>query len=111
MEILKGIEIVGKGLWIPKLKILILADLHIGYEETLNKQGILVPRQQFSVIKEELDELLKKLKPRIVIINGDLKHEFGEISRQEWQDTSKILDLLSLNSRVILASSSMPSLM
>ena len=32
MEILKGIEMIGKALWIKKQKVLILADLHIGYE-------------------------------------------------------------------------------
>lgn len=101
MEILKGIEIVGKALWIPKFKALILADLHIGYEEALNKQGILVPRQQFQKIKKEISELLK-LKPRIIIINGDLKHEFGEISRQEWRETLEMLDLMLEKAEVIL---------
>ncbi len=101
-EILKGIEMFGKSLWLPKQKILIIADLHIGYEEALNKQGILAPRMQFKEIKKEIEELLVKVKPRIIIINGDLKHEFGEISRQEWQDTNEILDLMLGKARVVL---------
>jgi len=32
------------------------------------------------------------VKPEIVIINGDLKHEFGRISRQEWNDVVKIIE-------------------
>ena len=48
MEIAKGIEIIDLGLYIKKHKLLVFADFHIGYEESLNKQGVLIPRFQFS---------------------------------------------------------------
>lgn len=102
MEILPGIEIINKALWLPSNKALIVADLHIGYEEALNKQGVLVPRMQFREIKHELEKLLKRVKPKTIVINGDLKHEFGEISQQEWNETSKIIDLLSCHSRKLI---------
>ncbi|MFH0831972.1 MAG: metallophosphoesterase [archaeon] len=102
MEISKGIEMIGKALWLPKQKVLIIADLHVGYEEALNKQGILIPRQQFSVMKEEIEGLIEATTPKVIVVNGDLKHEFGGISRQEWQDTSKILDLMLKKSKVLL---------
>jgi len=101
MEIIKGIKIKNKALWFPKQKILIMADLHIGYEETLNEQDILIPRIMFKEIKKEIKELLK-LKPNLIIVNGDLKHEFGQISKQEWREVIEILDLLLKNSKVIL---------
>lgn len=102
MEILKGIEILGKALWVPKEKILILADLHIGYEEALSKQGVLMPRTQFKETRREIEELLQEVKPKIIVINGDLKHEFGEISSQEWHETIAVLDLLLEKARVVL---------
>ena len=108
MEIIKGIEILGKALWIKKLKTLILADLHIGYEEALNKQGILVPRTQFEETISELKRLISEIKrkfktsPSAIVINGDLKHEFGEISQQEWRETTKVLDLLIKNCKEII---------
>jgi len=102
MEILKGIEILGKCIWIKKEKTLVLVDLHIGYEEALNKQGILVPRMQFKETLSELKALLEKTKPKTIVINGDLKHEFGEISRQEWNETTAILDLLMKYGKVVL---------
>jgi putative SbcD/Mre11-related phosphoesterase len=102
MEILRGIEMIGKALWVKSKKVLIIADLHIGYEEALNKQGVLVPRTQFKETEKELKELLKKVKPKVIVINGDLKHEFGEISEQEWEETLKILDLLSKYSEKII---------
>jgi len=101
MEILPGIEIRGKALWLAKQKVLIIADLHIGYEEALIEEGILVPRFRLEEMKQEIVELLK-LKPRIVVINGDLKHEFGEISKQEWQETLEILDILLKDKRKVV---------
>jgi len=101
MEILPGIEIKNNALWLPKRKILIIADLHLGYEDALVKRGVLAPHTMLQEMKKEIQELLK-LKPKIIIINGDLKHEFGEISRQEWHDTLELLDLLSSRSKVIL---------
>jgi len=102
MEISPGIEIIGKSLWFKKQKALVIADLHIGYEEALNKQGILVPRMQFKETLSELKVLLEQTKPKLIIINGDLKHEFGQISRQEWNETIAILDLLMKFSKIIL---------
>ncbi|MEM4703194.1 MAG: metallophosphoesterase [Candidatus Pacearchaeota archaeon] len=101
MEILPGVQIRDKALWFPKKRILVICDLHIGYEQALIEEGILVPRVTIEEIENELLELLK-LKPKLVIINGDLKHEFSKISKQEWYDTLEILDLLLKEARVIL---------
>ncbi|MBD3164137.1 phosphoesterase [Candidatus Woesearchaeota archaeon] len=78
--------------------ILIISDIHMGYEEALNMQGILLPRMQFREIIKNLDSVFKSLKGRKikkVIINGDLKHEFGKISNTEWRYTLRLLDYLS----------------
>ncbi len=91
MEISKGIKL--RNLFLELKDILIIADLHIGFEEALAKQGTLVPKFQFRDIVQNLEQNLKKVKT--IIINGDLKHEFGTISEQEWRETLKVLDLLS----------------
>jgi len=102
MEILDGFEIIDLGLYIKKHKILIIADIHIGYEEALNKQGFLVPRFQLKEVLTRLENILSKVKPTTIIINGDIKHEFGEISDQEWRDTLKVLDFLSKYAKKII---------
>jgi len=95
MEIIKGIEIIDLCLYVKKEKILILADTHIGYEESLNKQGVLIPRFGFTEIIKRLEGVFKKIgKVDKVIINGDVKHEFGGISEQEWRHTLQLLDFL-----------------
>lgn len=102
MEIEKDIEIIDLALYLKKHKILIIGDLHIGYEEALNKEGILIPRFQFNEIIKRLDKIFKKIKADLIIINGDIKHEFGTISDQEWRHTLKIIDYLSEKGKLIL---------
>jgi len=96
MQILLGVEIVGLGLFFKKEKVLAVSDFHIGYEEYMNKMGVLVPRFGFKELIQELEKMLKITgKLDKIIINGDLKHEFGTISDQEWRETLKVLDLLA----------------
>jgi len=107
MEIMKDVEIVNLALYLQKLNSLIIGDVHIGYEEALNKRGVLIPRFHFrdivsaaNAIFQSLQPILKKAKKQKldrIIINGDLKHEFGFISNQEWREILKFLDLLSRN--------------
>jgi uncharacterized protein len=97
MEIVSGIEIVDLCLYVKEFRTLIVSDTHIGYEEALNKKGILVPRMQFKDTLERFElifSLLKKKKYVVdqIVINGDLKHEFGRISETEWRHTLKLLD-------------------
>lgn len=95
MQILPTIELDDLCLYFKKQKLLVLSDLHIGYEEALNKQGILVPRFQFPETVKRLEAVLKHRIVKTIIITGDLKHEFGTISETEWRQTLKILDLMS----------------
>lgn len=102
MQIYEGIEIVNLALYIKKYKALIISDLQIGYEESLANRGIFVPRLQFKLIKDRLTKIFSKVKPELVIINGDLKHEFGLINNQEWKDALAILDFIGDNSKKII---------
>ena len=94
MEILPNIEIIDLALYLKKEKILIVSDLHIGIEETLNKQGILIPRFQLNEILKKLKNIIDKVDVKKVLITGDLKHGFGSISEQEWRDILRLFDFL-----------------
>ncbi|MBI2101288.1 metallophosphoesterase [Candidatus Woesearchaeota archaeon] len=103
MKILPNIEIVDLALYFDST--LVIADAHIGYEEALNKQGILVPRLQFDEMVKKMGSIFKALKGKTIktiVINGDLKHEFGTISEQEWRNTLKFLDLLAKHCQEIV---------
>ena len=94
MNIHTNIKIVGPTLFLEKESILIMNDLHIGYEGELHRKGIMVPKFQLKAILEETKKILDVTKPKKVIINGDLKHQFGGISREEWKEVLQFLDFL-----------------
>ncbi len=95
VKIGKKIELVGKCLIVEGLKdrVLVIGDLHLGYEESLNERGFFVSR---SVLKNVLDYFEKFFKKfgrfDKIILLGDVKHEFGKISRQEWGEVIEVVE-------------------
>ena len=107
MEILPRVEIVDLGLYFKKEKIIAFSDFHFGYEEMLNAQGVFVPRHQFVDIKMRLKHIFESLaakecKIEKIIITGDLRHEFGFVSRQEMNDLSEILSFMKKYYKTII---------
>ncbi|MBS3140964.1 metallophosphoesterase [Candidatus Woesearchaeota archaeon] len=102
MEIYKNVEIVDLCLYLKKENILVIGDVHIGYEEALNKRGFMIPRYNYDLLIKKLKEILKQVKPKTIVLMGDLKHEFGSISNQEWRVTLNFLDFLTEKHKVIL---------
>src|SRR3989344_3350422 len=93
MLIHQNIEIRDLGLYLIKEKTLIISDIHIGFEESLNRQGILVPRIYFKEFLERLKNMLLD-DVEAVVINGDLKHEFAGMSSSEWQGSKDFFHIL-----------------
>lgn len=92
--VFEGIRIEGLGLYLQKSKVFVIADLHLGYEEMLNSQGVMMPRFNYKETLQALKKVLSKLKVSRIVINGDLKHEFGRISDQEWKEVVDMLRFL-----------------
>lgn len=97
--IAKNILIADLCLYLEKSKALVIADLHLGYEEMLNKQGVMIPRVNYNEIKKRIERAFSELKAKrkkteLIIVNGDLKHEFGVPSRQEWKEVLDMLEFL-----------------
>jgi hypothetical protein len=91
-------EMIGKTLYFPEQKILVIGDLHLGYEEKLHNQGIMVPLNQMKKILEEFEELFnyfKKKKKKIekIIFLGDIKHYFP-YNKEEKFRVHKLLSFL-----------------
>ena len=93
------LDFVDLGLYLKREHVLVFSDFHLGYEEALQRKGVLIPRFQFKDTLKRLDRIFiscqkKKYKIETIIINGDLKHEFGRISDQEWREILKLMDFL-----------------
>ncbi len=94
MNILGKIKAIDLALYLDST--LVISDVHIGYEEALNKRGMMIPRLQFGEMIKRIEKILSEAgKVEKIIVNGDLKHEFGTISEQEWRNVLKFLDLLA----------------
>lgn len=106
VDVLPGIAIADLALYLKEENILVIGDVHLGYEEAMRRQGVFMPRFQFKDTIGRLESIFSQLqrlknsgsgtsgKLEAIVVNGDLKHDFGSISDQEWRDILKLLDLL-----------------
>lgn len=98
----KNIKIIGKSLFLIKEKILVISDLHIGYEQIFLKNGFFVPKIIKEEIKKDIFYILKRVKPNKILILGDLKHDFSKINKKEKEEILEILYLLKQNCKEII---------
>ena len=91
-KLVQGVYAVDLCTYLPDVKTIIISDLHLGYEESLEKQGVLVPRLQFKKIIKRLDWITSHVAVERVVLNGDVKHEFGTISKQEWREVLRLIE-------------------
>ena len=89
---------IDKTLFFPNEGILVVGDLHIGFEHMLRQSGVLVPERQIKDMIAELDEIFKKIKKEKqklnkIIFLGDIKHAFG-FQFQERNEFRQVMDFL-----------------
>jgi putative SbcD/Mre11-related phosphoesterase len=73
---------------------LIVADLHIGWEVALAQEGIHVPSQTPKILKKLL-QLIDLCKPKVLLFLGDVKHTIAKVELEEWQDIPDFFDALN----------------
>lgn len=71
-----------KALYIPKMKLLAVADLHLGKDTTFRRAGISVPEGSMKSDLERLSHLLKKYDVETCVITGDLIHARSGLTEQ-----------------------------
>jgi len=81
-------------LYFKKMDAIILSDVHIGYEEEMAKKGIFLPKVQKKKFIDIYNKSLKIFKFNKIIINGDLKHMFNSLGRDERSDLNDIFNIL-----------------
>ncbi len=72
-------------------RVLVISDLHLGWERHLSKKGVHVPSQT-PKIKKMLLELIKKANPTQLIILGDIKDAITKVSIEEWKDIPEFFE-------------------
>lgn len=88
---------ISKTLFIPKRGILVIGDLHLGYDSMIKEQGISLPFDQLEETKKELEIIFKKIKAiytlKKIILLGDIKHHF-QFQQNEISDLRDFLRFL-----------------
>jgi len=74
-------------------RILVVADLHIGWEIALAKEGIHVPSQTPKILNKLL-KLIDLCKPTGLLFLGDVKHTIAKVELEEWQDIPGFFEAL-----------------
>ena len=91
----------NKTLYLPEQGILVIGDLHLGYDYMIQQSGVLIPEMQVEEIINELKDIFnkikfKKSKLKKIIFLGDIKHSFT----YKWKEKNyfnKVLDFLREN--------------
>ncbi len=102
VKLFNDLYIADIGLYSANLKTLFIADSHLGYEDALAEEGIFVPRINLKLIKERLEKIFSNFDVERIVFNGDLKHEFGDISKQEWFEASEFIDFLKAYGELVI---------
>lgn len=91
------IKYIGKCLLIEEKgkKVLVIGDMHLGYEEAMNNSGVFVSRGMFEEVISYLAGVFDGIgKIDEVVLLGDIKHDFGSILKQEREETLKLINWL-----------------
>ena len=81
--------------------ILVIGDLHIGYDERFGRS---IGQVQLENILEKLEGIFKQIKDlgvrvKRVVLLGDVKHVFSGITDIEWRETLSLLDYIKVKSK------------
>ncbi|MEM3123503.1 MAG: metallophosphoesterase, partial [Nitrososphaerota archaeon] len=87
------IENVPALLLTKPVRTIVVADLHLGFEEELRIAGVRIPPQSPRVV-EALAELCVRERARRLVVLGDLKHQFVGASQLERKILPKLVSRL-----------------
>ncbi|BCS90921.1 MAG: 3',5'-cyclic adenosine monophosphate phosphodiesterase CpdA [Candidatus Micrarchaeota archaeon] len=90
IEILDGLEIA----YIRTLDYIVATDLHLGYEDVMGSSGILIPKASLKMIKDKIQRAYDRFKPKGIIVTGDIKNEFSEVSLGEFNELYEFIRFL-----------------
>ncbi len=89
------------ALFIPDLKMLVIADLHIGIENELRTYGVQTA-SHISTLLRNIVSLINKFKPETIIILGDVKHTIPATPFHEKNELYHFLETLHKRADVII---------
>jgi len=107
MEILKNVLAIDLFLYLKDFRTLIISDTHIGFEESLHKQGYIIPKSGLKDIILRIEKAVHTLKKKdlridTIILNGDLVHSFSKHSMDEKYALKQLIEFLGTLGQIII---------
>ncbi|BBG23864.1 metallophosphoesterase [Sulfuracidifex tepidarius] len=76
--------------YLKEIDAVVMSDVHIGYEQDMARKGIYIPKVQKKRFLSIYEKSINTFKVKKIIINGDFKHSFEKLTRQENEELSEI---------------------
>jgi putative SbcD/Mre11-related phosphoesterase len=92
MKWLNSVQFLDYGIFLKSLKALVVADLHLGYEEYLSGQGVTIPRTQFPKILDRIDRMVEETGSETIVFAGDVQHDFSKLSFRTRREVGELID-------------------
>ena len=73
----------------------VIGDLHLGYETSLEDEGMFLPRVNTGTIRDALNRIISRYEPERMVLLGDVKHDFRRSKRESSDEILRIVRLLN----------------
>ncbi len=80
------------AVYVEHANTVVIADVHLGYEEEMASTGVYLPRIQLRHAEKLIDSLATRHPGATLVVAGDLKQSFSKLLRQERVEVSRFID-------------------
>ncbi len=77
---------------IRSLGLLVVADLHLGYEGAMANSGAFLPKVNLSRIMKTLESALRQTRAKRVMVVGDIKNTFSDVITDEFNELYDLVE-------------------
>ncbi len=103
VEVEPGIRVTNdRCILFEKEKVLVIGDLHLGYEKALEDEGMYLPRMNTESIRESLNRLIEKYEPKEIVLLGDIKHDFRRAKFEGKEEVRAIVRLIMDAAKIVI---------
>ncbi len=99
------VDFVGKCLLLTSKseRTLAIGDLHLGYEGSMRKSGVMIPVKLYEKSISDFDKIISETgNVDNIVILGDVKHEFGFILPDEWKYIVKFIEYVKTKCKKLI---------
>lgn len=92
----KGLHIADPwpAVYLEEYDSIVIADLHLGIEGILSKEGVYLPRRVSKATFDIVISAIEDVEPKKVIFLGDVKHGFSLLHVSEWVELKELFNRL-----------------